>query len=504
MDDKMLKKLFILIFWAGLLFLSACNLEDAVVPEVDDTAVKAFITASPTEGDSPLEVTFDGSNSSSANGTITTFAWNFGDGQYGSGAKVTHTYLKAGKYTASLTVTDSKTGNNATTAIISVDLGTKIYVNASYTGSTSTGSQQAPFKTIGEALAVASDTQTIQILAGTYNESIELKLGIILAGESRDKVFIQPMGNNGISIDKLSSQAAIRGITFKNASNCAISCGLATNLKISECTFQNNSIGIKTFNNSNPVIENCVFKNNETALYFENNSSPEVKTCTIAENVRGIFIDNNATPRFSNNTINQNTGAGVVIENYSSPTLDTNTISSNGGYGIKISVFSTPILSNNQISLNNEFDLRCTDQYSNFTDKGGNTIEKCGGCLACGEENILQIAGRYEGTGKKSDGSTAVRALEIDQNGTNLTFRLFNQQDGILPSSPNDTATAELKAGESKISFTSTTRKDQWDLDFSTSGKITGTQKVTATGIILQLDLSKKVTKSLKFKKGLR
>jgi len=504
MDDKMLKKLFILIFYAGLLFLSACNLEDTVTPEVDDTAVKAFITATPTTGDSPLEVTFDGSNSSSTNGTITTFAWNFGDGQYGSGAKVIHTYLKAGKYTASLSVTDSKTGNNATTVTVNVDLGTYIYVNAAYTGSTSTGSQQAPFKTIREALAVASDTQTVQILAGTYTESIELKIGVTLAGESMETVFIQPSGTNAISIDQLSSQAAIKKITFKNAGNCAISCGLATNLKISDCAFQNNSIGIKTFNNSNPVIENCVFKNNETGLYFENNSSPEVKTCTIEGNVRGIFIDNNATPRFSNNTINQNTGPGVVIENYSSPTLDTNTISSNGGYGIKISVFSTPILSNNQISLNNEFDLRCTDQYSNFTDKGGNTIEKCGGCLACGEENILQIAGRYEGTGKKSDGSTAVRALEIDQNGTNLTFRLFNQQDGILPSSPNDTATAELKAGESKVSFTSTTRKDQWDLDFSTSGKITGTQKVTSTGIILQLDLSKKVTKSLKFKKGLR
>jgi parallel beta-helix repeat protein len=503
MGVKMRKKLFFLILCGGLFFLTACNLQDAVTPEVDDTAVKAFIAATQTEGDSPLEVAFDGSNSSSANGTITTFAWNFGDGQYGTGVKVTHTYLKAGKYTASLTVTDSKTGNNAATAIISVDLGSKIYVNASYTGSTSTGSQQAPFKTIAEALAVASDTQTVQILAGTYNESIELKIGITLAGESRDKVFIQPVGTNGISIDKLSSQTVISGITFKNASNCAISCGLATNLKISDCAFQNNSIGIKTFNNSNPVIENCIFNNNQTALYFENNSSPEVKTCTIDGNVRGIFIDNNATPRFSNNTINQNSGAGVVIENYSSPTLDANTISSNGGYGIKISVFSAPIFSNNQISLNAEFDVKCTDDYSNFTDSGGNTIEKCGSCLACGEESILQVAGRYEGTGKKTDGSTAVRAVEIDQNGTNLTLRLFNQQDGILPSSPNDTATASLKAGESKISFISTTRKDEWSLDFSTSGKITGTQKVIATGIILELDLSKKVTKSLKFKKGL-
>lgn len=502
MDVKMWKKPFFLIFCLGVLFTAACNLEDAVTPEVDDTSVKAFITATPISGDSPLEVSFDGSNSSSKNGAITAFAWNFGDGQYGSGANVTHTYLKSGKYTASLTVTDSKSGNNATTITINVNLGDKIYVNAAYTGSTSTGNQQAPFKTIGEALAVASATQTIQILAGTYTESIELKVGVTLAGESKDTVIMQPSSGNIISIDQLSSQALIKNITFKNSSGVAVSCGLATNLKISNCDFLNNSIGVKTFNNSDPVIENCTFKNNETALFLENNSAPEIKACTIEQNIRGIYVDNNAMPRFTNNSISQNSGAGIVIENYSSPTLDNNTIASNGGYGVKISVFSSPIFTNNQFSENGEFDVKCTDDYSNFTDNGGNTIGKCGGCLACGEESILQVEGRYEGTGAKSDGSTAVRAVEIDQNGVNLTFRLFNQQDGVIPPTANDTATAQLKAGETKVSFTSATRGDDWSLDFSVSGKITGTQKVASTGITLTLDLSKKVTKSLKYKKG--
>ena len=54
-------------------------------------------------------VFFDGSGSSSPLGTIATYAWNFGDGQTGSGStsKVSHTYRVGGQYAATLTVTNS-------------------------------------------------------------------------------------------------------------------------------------------------------------------------------------------------------------------------------------------------------------------------------------------------------------------------------------------------------------------------------------------------------------
>lgn len=495
----MTKKLIFLVFISSLMYLSACNLEDAVTPEPDDTAVKAFITATPAEGDSPLEVSFDGSNSSSSNGTITTFAWNFGDGQYADGAKVTHSYMKSGKYTASLTVTDSKGGNNAATITIVVKLGSKIYVNAAYTGSNSTGSQTAPFKTITEALAVASDTQTIQILAGTYTESITLQVGVTIAGESSDSVFIVPSGDNGITIDNLNAQAVIKNLTIKNANKNGIYCGLATNLKISDCHFQNCEVAIRTVNNSDPIIENCIFAGNETAIYVENNSAPTVNNCTIDGNTRGVFVDNNATPRFTDNSISNNTGSGVVIENYSTPTLSTNIINTNGNYGVRISEYSTPVFTGNTISLSGDHDVKCLDNYSNFTDNGGNTIGKCSSCLACSEESILQVAGRYEGTCTKPDSTTALRALEITQNGTNLTIAIYNQDGGVIPPSPNDNGTATLKAGETTTTFTSSVKGDVWTLDFSVAGTITGTQKITSSGVTVTLNMTKSVTKILKW-----
>jgi PKD repeat protein len=52
-------------------------------------------------------VTFDGSSSVPGGGSILTYAWNFGDGQMGSGNTTVHTYATAATYTVTLNVTDT-------------------------------------------------------------------------------------------------------------------------------------------------------------------------------------------------------------------------------------------------------------------------------------------------------------------------------------------------------------------------------------------------------------
>ncbi|MGB5474072.1 MAG: PKD domain-containing protein [Gammaproteobacteria bacterium] len=61
----------------------------------------------PYNGTAGQPVTFDGSGSSDADGTIVSFAWTFGDGTTGTGVSPTNTYAAAGTFNVTLTVTDN-------------------------------------------------------------------------------------------------------------------------------------------------------------------------------------------------------------------------------------------------------------------------------------------------------------------------------------------------------------------------------------------------------------
>jgi PKD repeat protein len=80
----------------------------------------ASFTATPTSGQAPLAVAFNGASSSDPDGTISSYAWVFGDGATGSGVSPSHTYSTAGTYTARLTVTDNQGATGTTTTSITV------------------------------------------------------------------------------------------------------------------------------------------------------------------------------------------------------------------------------------------------------------------------------------------------------------------------------------------------------------------------------------------------
>ena len=76
------------------------------------------MSAAPSTGVAPLLVSFDGSRSTTPNGTIRSWAWSFGDGAFGTGPLTTHLHADPGTYTASLTVTDSTGGSGVATGSI--------------------------------------------------------------------------------------------------------------------------------------------------------------------------------------------------------------------------------------------------------------------------------------------------------------------------------------------------------------------------------------------------
>ncbi|MGH1525255.1 PKD domain-containing protein [Leifsonia sp. L25] len=64
--------------------------------------------ASFTSSVSNLVASFDASASSDPDGTVASYAWDFGDGTTGTGVTASHTYATAGTFTVTLTVTDNQ------------------------------------------------------------------------------------------------------------------------------------------------------------------------------------------------------------------------------------------------------------------------------------------------------------------------------------------------------------------------------------------------------------
>ena len=78
-------------------------------------------TASFTSSCTDLACSFNGTGSTDPDGTIASYAWNWGDATAdGSGATANHTYAAAGTYTARLTVTDNNGATGTTTSPVTV------------------------------------------------------------------------------------------------------------------------------------------------------------------------------------------------------------------------------------------------------------------------------------------------------------------------------------------------------------------------------------------------
>ena len=107
----------------------------------------ASLTATPSTGKAPLQVTFDASGSSDANGTITSWSIDFGDGSTVAGgngvppSSQPHTYA-AGTYTATLTVNDDQGGSDQTT--VGVTANANVAPTAVLTSSPTPATGKAP------------------------------------------------------------------------------------------------------------------------------------------------------------------------------------------------------------------------------------------------------------------------------------------------------------------------------------------------------------------------
>nr|WP_239579286.1 PKD domain-containing protein [Microlunatus panaciterrae] len=90
----------------------SANAQDAPPPaNVKPVAAFSFVV-------SDLSVAFDGSGSSDSDGSVASYAWDFGDGGSSDVAKPSHVFAAAGDYQVKLTVTDDKGATDSVTKTV--------------------------------------------------------------------------------------------------------------------------------------------------------------------------------------------------------------------------------------------------------------------------------------------------------------------------------------------------------------------------------------------------
>jgi len=104
----------------------------SIIPVLADESAEVNLTTTvlvppvadaggPYSGKPNIAIDFDGTNSYDPNGTIESYAWDFGDDGTATGPTPSHTYSSKGTYTVTLTVTDGDgiTDSDTTTATVS-------------------------------------------------------------------------------------------------------------------------------------------------------------------------------------------------------------------------------------------------------------------------------------------------------------------------------------------------------------------------------------------------
>ncbi|MFT4009802.1 MAG: PKD domain-containing protein [Nocardioidaceae bacterium] len=88
----------------------------------EDAATNVAPSAAFSSSVTNATVTFDASGSSDTDGSIASYAWDFGDGSTGTGATPSHTYTAAGSYDVTLTVTDDDGATDSVTHSVTATL----------------------------------------------------------------------------------------------------------------------------------------------------------------------------------------------------------------------------------------------------------------------------------------------------------------------------------------------------------------------------------------------
>jgi len=204
--------------------------------------------------------------------------------------------------------------------------------------------ENGEYTTLGEAVSVAKDGDTIFIHKGLYRENITINKNISLVGENKKDTIIDGNGKGTIVTIK-NCTVKIYNLTITNSSlsedanisYASVALMDSSSSVFSNCIFYNSEIGLYIYKAKNVTINNCSLENNNGGLYILNSSQVNVTRCKLVNNkFYGISIINSFNCTISNCNISSNKGSGLFMRNSSFNTVFLNLFWNNSAYGLAI------------------------------------------------------------------------------------------------------------------------------------------------------------------------
>jgi PKD repeat protein len=159
-------------YQVALTVTSSKGLTNTVTQAVQVTRVNQNPTADFTATCNQLTCAFDAAGSKDPDGTLASYAWNFGDGTTGSGSSVSHPYGTAATRDVTLTVTDNEGGTGTTTkSVKSTQAGATFVAAASTNGNRSSHAVTIP------GGVQANDTLLLFLTVNSTNVTVEAPAG---------------------------------------------------------------------------------------------------------------------------------------------------------------------------------------------------------------------------------------------------------------------------------------------------------------------------------------
>ncbi|RUR75717.1 DUF1565 domain-containing protein [Chlorogloeopsis fritschii PCC 9212] len=272
-----------------------------------------------------------------------------------------------------------------------------IYVNPEVGNDTANGSQQAPLKTITQALKKATSGTQIQLADGTYNAAngeafpLSVPSGVSIIGNEVNKgssILIEGSGEylsrtfarqNVIFV--LANGAQLRGVTVTNSAIRGSGVWIeSTSPTVANCTFrQCKREGVFVTGEANPVIRDNQFTENvANGMAIAKNAQGDIRGNTCFNTGFGIAISDSASPKLTDNKIYENR-SGIVISGDARPVLRNNLCEKNIQDGLTVIVNALPDIGStnnpggNIFRNNGQFDIQ--NATSNKLVSVGNQID---------------------------------------------------------------------------------------------------------------------------------